>query len=233
MKTTKPILILLTLVLLIAAGAQSAEKPAKKEISNTSTASCLVKITTDEAVLPLDEFVVESLLRSSGVAGKAAREVLETSPDVVSELFEIEEIYSNVFPDSGGIGGGGYGGGMMGGGMMGGGYGGGGYGSGLGGMGLPADATPGASGYGTTYTSGLNRRLPSSTAKAPPQFPGTRTTRPGRVGTSTTTPTGYRSTARTIRRKPTVTQPLRSTTEQTVLFRLQVAVDDESMKPAA
>jgi hypothetical protein len=100
MKTTKPVVILLALVFLITAGIHPAEAMEKPEISNTRIASCLVKITTDEAILPLDEFAVDYLLRSSGVAGKAAREVLETSPDVASELFEIEEIYSNVFPDS-------------------------------------------------------------------------------------------------------------------------------------
>ncbi len=94
MKTTKPVVFLLALVLLTATTARSDEKPAKKEISNTQTASCLVKITTDEAVLPLNEFAVDYLLRSSGVAGKATREVLEISPDVASELFEIEEIFA-------------------------------------------------------------------------------------------------------------------------------------------
>lgn len=230
MKTTKPIVILLALVLLTASGAQSDEKPAKKEISNTRIASCLVKITTDEAVLPLDEFVVESLLSSSGVAGKAAREILETSPDIAYQLFEIEEVYSTVFPESGGIGGGGYGGGT---------------GGGLGGgMGLPADSTPGAFGYGVTTssryalgastTSRSTKKTSPAAARTQPRPPATRTTRPGRVGTSTTTPTGYRSTARTPRRKPTVTQPQPSTTEQTILFHLRVDLQyDEDLKSAA
>jgi len=104
MKTTKPATILLALVLLTAAAAQQAEKPEKNEISNTRTASCLFKITTTEAVLPLNDFAVDYLLRSSGVAGKAAREVLDISPDMASELFEIEEIES-IYPDSaGGVG---------------------------------------------------------------------------------------------------------------------------------
>jgi len=50
MKTTKLTAILLALVLLTTATVQAAKKPAKKEISNTRTASCLIKITTDEAV---------------------------------------------------------------------------------------------------------------------------------------------------------------------------------------
>jgi hypothetical protein len=104
MKTTKPIVILLTLVLLITAGAQSGEKSKAERSSETYMASCLVKITTDEAVLPLNEFAVDYLLRSSGVAGKAARDVLEISPDIASELIEIEEIYSIDSDSAGGIG---------------------------------------------------------------------------------------------------------------------------------
>ncbi len=104
MKATKSAVILLTLVLLTTAGINPVVAMEKPRISDTRTASCLVKITTDEVVLPLDEFAVDYLLRSSGVAGKAAREVLETSPDVASELFEIEEVYSNIFPDSAGVG---------------------------------------------------------------------------------------------------------------------------------
>jgi hypothetical protein len=258
MKTTKTIVILLALVLLIAA--HSAEAMDKPKISNTRIASCLVKITTDEAVLPLDEFVVDYLLRSSGVAGKAAREVLETSSDVASELFEIEEVYSTVFPESGGIGGGGYGVGYGGGG-----YGGGGYGSGIGGMGLPADSTPGAFGYGATTTSGYalgasttsrsTKKTTPTTTRTSPRPPATRTTRPV---TSTTTPAGRpttpgRAPATTApsstrrpaprpripasrpptRRKPTVTQPQSSTTEQTILFRLNIDIAAEDIKPAA
>ena len=210
MKTTKTIVILLALVLLTAAGAQSDEKPAKKEISNTRIASCLVKITTDEAVLPLDEFAVESLLRSSGVAGKAAREVLETSPDVASELFEIEEVYSNVFPDSGGIGGGGYGGGMMGGG----------YGGGMGG--------------GTAVTRTTTSRTPTRISTTPTtSSPRLTTTPPPRTPARPTTP----SRRPTPRRTPTVTNPQPSTTDQTILFHLRVDFSQVStekpLKPAA
>ncbi|MHC4544047.1 MAG: hypothetical protein ACYTDW_10925 [Planctomycetota bacterium] len=231
MKTTKPAVILLALVLLIAAGAQSAEKPAKKEISNTRTASCLVKITSDPAVLPLTFETFDYLLRSSGVAGKAAREVLEISPGIVSEIIEIEEVF--VGDSSLGGYGGGYGGGMMGGGMMGGGYG--------GGMDLPADATPGASRYPTTTTSRSTRRTTPTATRTPTRPSTTRTTRPGSIGTTTTTsarrPTKPTPTRPPTRRKPTVTQPLRSVTEQTILFRLLVDFSQsdtaEDIKPAA
>ena len=105
MKTMKTTVILLALVLLTAAMAKSDEKPAKNKLSNTLTASCLFKITTTEAVFPLNEFAVDYLLRSSGVAGKAAREVLDISPDIAAELFEIEEIYSIDSDSAGGMGG--------------------------------------------------------------------------------------------------------------------------------
>ena len=227
MKTTRPAVILLALVLLTAATAKSDEKPAKKEISNTQIASCLFKVTTAEAVLPLNEFAIDYLLRSSGVAGRAAREILDVSPDVVSELFEIEEIFG-VDSLLGGFGGGGYGGG--------------GYGGGLGGMNLPADATPGAYGYGTTSTSRSTRPTTTAPARTPTRTPTARTPRPGtRTATPTTrtttptrrpptrTPTPTRPTPR---RTPTVTNPLPSTTEQTILFRLHVGLPNEA-KPAA
>ena len=216
MKTTRPIVILLTLVLLIATGARSDEKPAKKEISNTRIASCLFKVTTAEAVLPLNEFAVDYLLRSSGVAGKAAREVLEISPDIASELIEIEEVFT-VDSALGGFGGGG-------------------YGSGMGGMGLPADATPGAYGYGTTTTSRSTSRTTPTAARIPTRTSTTtaRTPRPGtRTPTRSTTPTRRPPSRPT----PTVTQPLPSTDEQTILFRLCVdfsqASTEEPIKPAA
>jgi hypothetical protein len=178
MKTTKPAVILLALVLLTVAIAQSAEKPTKKEILNTQMASCLIKITTDPSILPLNEFAVDYLLRSSGVAGKAAREVLDISPGVASELIEIEEIYS-IDSDS------------------------------AGGMGI------------STGTSVPVRISPTAarTGVRPAARTPVRTTR-------TTTP------ARTKPRAPKITHPLLSADEQTILFRLQVGLDNE-IKPAA
>jgi hypothetical protein len=210
---------MLTLILLTTAGINPVVAMEKPEISNTRTASCLVKITTDEAVLPLSEFVVEGLLRSSGIAGKAAREVLEISPDIAVELFEIEEIFG-VDSTLGGMGLGGYGGGM----------------------GLPADATPGAStpGASTLGATPMSRSArtttptPARTASRPPT---TRT--PRRPGVPTTT-TARRTPTRptpTPRLTPKVTQPLPSTTEQTILFSLRVdfsqASTEETIKPAA
>jgi hypothetical protein len=89
METTKRTIILLILVLLTVAPAQSAEKPAT-EISNTRKASCLVKLTSDPAVLPVSYETICALLYSSGVGGKAAREILGISPDQISDVFTID-----------------------------------------------------------------------------------------------------------------------------------------------
>ena len=97
-------------------------------------ASCIVKVSSDPAVLPVNFDVIQTLIVSSGVGGKAYKEVVgevEVEEDTFDFFFEV----FNVEPLTGGYGGrmgmmgGGYGGGMMGGGgyggaMMGGGYGG-------------------------------------------------------------------------------------------------------------
>ncbi len=218
MKTTTTAVILLALVLLTAV--QPVEAMEKPEISNTRTASCLVKITSDEAILPLNEFAVDYLLRSSGVAGKAAREVLDISPDIASQLFEIDEIFGVDSPLGGYRGYDGYGG-------YGSGYGG--YG---GGMGLPTDSTPGASTLGTTTTSRSTRRTTPT--------PGARTTTSPTRTPSAPTPRRPTRTTTPTRPKPTLKQPIPSTTEQTILFRLHVDLINaeentpaEDIKPAA
>jgi hypothetical protein len=229
MKTTKTTVVLLfALVLITVAATQTVVAMEKPKISNTRTASCLVKITTDEAVLPLSEFVVEDLLRSSGIAGKAAREVLEISPDIASELIEIEEI-SGMGSPLGGYGGyGGYGGGMD----------------------LPADATPGGSTPGAstpggsklgTTTTSRSTGPKTPTAARTPTHPTTRTpttrTRRPRIPTTTTTPRPYPTRTTPTRPKPTLTMPSPTTTEQTILFHLRVDFDffdtEEPIKPAA
>ncbi len=101
METTRRIRFVLILVLLTTVAAQSAEGPAK--ISNTRTASCLVKITSDPAVLPLSFETIDYLLHSSGVGGKAAREVLNVSPDQIQGFIVIEyahELISKAAPKS-------------------------------------------------------------------------------------------------------------------------------------
>ncbi len=90
MENTRRFIVVLIVVLLMPGAAQSAEGPAK--ISNTRTASCLVKITSDPAVLPLSFETIDYLLHSSGVAGKAAREVLDLSPDEIGAFFTINYV---------------------------------------------------------------------------------------------------------------------------------------------
>ena len=73
METTKRIMLVIISTLLITGIALSKES----KISDTLTASCLIKITSDPAILPLDDTTIDYLLHSSGVGGKAAREILD------------------------------------------------------------------------------------------------------------------------------------------------------------
>jgi hypothetical protein len=100
METTKRTIILLLLALLTTGATQSAEKQAAV-VSNTRTASCLVKITCDPAILPLSLETVGYLLDSSGVGGKAARDILNILPDQAYDLFTIEYVELD---DSAGLG---------------------------------------------------------------------------------------------------------------------------------
>jgi hypothetical protein len=92
MKTAKRFLVVLMLILPVVSLAQSQEKPATK-ISNTRAASCLVRVTCDPAVLPLNFKSIDDLLHSSGVGGTAAREALDVSPDQAQELFTIGDMH--------------------------------------------------------------------------------------------------------------------------------------------
>ncbi len=92
MEATKHIVVLLVLILLISVPAQSANKPAAAELSNTHVASCIVKITFDPFVLPLDSITIDYLLHSSSVGGRVAHEALNISPDQVFDIFKIEAL---------------------------------------------------------------------------------------------------------------------------------------------
>ncbi len=92
MEATKHIVVLLVLLLLTSVPAQSANQPTTADLSNTHVASCIVKITFDPLVLPLDNITIDYLLHSSSVGGKVAREVLNISPDQVSDIFKIEAL---------------------------------------------------------------------------------------------------------------------------------------------
>jgi len=85
MRTRNRVMILLIVALagsiaaVVAAGqdnsAQS-QQQAQRKLSGTRAASCVVRITVDPAIVPLDLATVQGLLYSSGVAGRAARDVL-------------------------------------------------------------------------------------------------------------------------------------------------------------
>lgn len=78
METTRHIMVLIVATALAAGIVQAAEQPQAK-LSETRSASCLVKVTCDPVVLPLSSRTIEYLLRGSAVGGKAARDVLGAS----------------------------------------------------------------------------------------------------------------------------------------------------------
>jgi hypothetical protein len=98
MRTVKYAVFVSILVFFILGAAQASGKPEQSKSgktpvdSNTRFASCVVKVTVDPAVLPVNFKMVEWLMHSSGVAGKASREVLELSPHQGQELFYIEQL---------------------------------------------------------------------------------------------------------------------------------------------
>jgi hypothetical protein len=95
METAKRLTILLIVTVMVTGSVRSAEQ-SKETISYTFDASCLIKITCDPVVLPLSFETIDYLLHSSGVGGKAAREVLDISPDQVHDLFTIEYVHELV-----------------------------------------------------------------------------------------------------------------------------------------
>jgi len=103
METAKRIIFLLILAVLVTSPIQSEEKQSA-QISGTRAASCLVKITCDPAILPLNFETVDYLFHSSGVGGKAARDILNISPDQLYDLFTIESVQLGVSDGLGGYG---------------------------------------------------------------------------------------------------------------------------------
>jgi len=87
MKTKKLTILVAILILLTVTNLHAEEKTELP--SNTRTASCLVKVTIDPAILPLNYDNIEYLLQSSAIAGKAGREVLNISLAEAAELLEI------------------------------------------------------------------------------------------------------------------------------------------------
>mgnify|MGYP001166090071 CR=1 FL=1 len=78
MRTAKRVntLLIVALVGVNAATVRSGQDNASGQISNTRAADCLVRITTDPGVLPLNMETLEGVLDSSAVRGKAMTEVL-------------------------------------------------------------------------------------------------------------------------------------------------------------
>ncbi len=91
METTKRLMILLIAAVLAAGSIQAAE-PSQTKLSDTRAASCIVKVTCDPTILPLNLDSVNSLLRSSAIGGKATRQVLDLSLGQVPDLFTIEYV---------------------------------------------------------------------------------------------------------------------------------------------
>ena len=92
MEARNRFVILLALVLFAAVPAKSANQPAAAQISSTHSASCLVKITFDPLVLSLDSITIDYLLHSTSVGGRVALEILDITPDQVSDIFIIETL---------------------------------------------------------------------------------------------------------------------------------------------
>ena len=92
MEAARRFAILLIVVLVASIPAQSANQPDTVQISSTHTASCIVKITFDPLVLSLDNMTIDYLLHSTNIGGKVARDVLDISPDQVSNIFKVETL---------------------------------------------------------------------------------------------------------------------------------------------
>lgn len=88
MRTAKRLTILLIVAVIgiNEATVRSGQDNASAQISNTRTADCLVKITADPGVMPLNRETLEGLLHSSAVQGKAMTEVL--GPGTVEDRHE-------------------------------------------------------------------------------------------------------------------------------------------------
>jgi len=102
METAKRIMVLMIMTALATGSVQSAAQSETK-ISNTRTASCLVKVTCNPVILPLNLDTIDYLLHSSGVDGKARREVLNISPDQDYDLFMVEYVQPLASSDLGSV----------------------------------------------------------------------------------------------------------------------------------
>lgn len=69
----------------------------------TRSASCIIKVTADPTVLPIDTDFLEDLTYSSAVVGKAGRDVLDIPYELALQLIEVIPL-SGFGPGSGGVG---------------------------------------------------------------------------------------------------------------------------------
>jgi hypothetical protein len=212
MKLKKLTVYLITLLLVLPAVAEE-DNEETSELSNTYNASCILKITANPEILPMNSQIMYYLLTSSAVAGKASRQVLDVSFDQISDSISIEMLPSDQdnIPGirggmmrgmGGGMGGGGMGGGPgagMGGGMMGG------MGGGMGGMG------GGMGGMGGGMMGGVSETVPMDTSESRPPRPAARRSAGSSRGSSTARPI---------------------TAERTAIFHLQINLNQD-LKPAA
>lgn len=107
----RAVAILIAIILCTGGQARAMDKAAS---SGTRSASCIVNITVDPAIFPLTPLTVEHLLYSSGVGGKAARDVLKFDPNDLEiphnylenlyEFVEIEWLSDSVRPAGMGLG---------------------------------------------------------------------------------------------------------------------------------
>lgn len=65
---------------------------ADEETAGAGGTSCIVKITVDPDILPLNPTTVEGLIRSSGVAGKAARDILGVDDQAAARIVQSIQI---------------------------------------------------------------------------------------------------------------------------------------------
>jgi hypothetical protein len=94
MKTQTLKAVLAAVIFFSVALAEEPKSPPDPDISDTRTASCLVKVTADPAIFPLSLETMDNLLHSSGVLGKAARDVLDLPLDESHELLSVTQLTS-------------------------------------------------------------------------------------------------------------------------------------------
>ncbi|HPC95137.1 MAG TPA: hypothetical protein PLU87_09355 [Sedimentisphaerales bacterium] len=85
MRTTQITIVCLTLGLVLAAAPAFGEAEAP---SNSRYASCLIRVAIDADILPLDPTTVEQLIRSSAVAGKAAKDVFGLDAEAAGNILQ-------------------------------------------------------------------------------------------------------------------------------------------------